>query len=233
MVTPDLPGHGRLGDVEEARLEDVLDLVTGCVDGPFDLLGYSMGGRLALHCALALPDRVRRLILESASPGLATDRERALRRSADAVLAERLLTGGMAAFADEWSAKGVLGPGPYRDEVDQARVDAIRRAQRPGGLAAALRGLGTGSLPSLWARLARLRPPTGLIVGALDTKFEAIARRMATAIREPTLVVVPHAGHTVHLDRPDAWLTFVLGFLDDPPQVNEPTVGPAPRRHPP
>lgn len=221
VVAPDLPGHGRLARVGSARLTDVVDLVERCVDGPFDLVGYSMGGRLALHCALALPDRVRRLVLESASPGLDDEEARALRRAEDAALARRLVEGGMSDFARGWSAHPTLRPGPTRDPQDQARVDRVRRGQRAEGLAAALAGLGTGSLPPLWDRLSELRQPTGLVVGSLDDKFRGIALRMDTAIPDATLEVVPRAGHTVHLDRPEAWLSFVLRFLGERSGGNE------------
>ena len=217
VVALDLPGHGCRRYTEETSLAEVIELVSDSVDGPFDLLGYSMGGRLALHCALALPGRIRRLVLESASPGLAGNGERARRRAADAALAERVLTDGVATFAEEWRAHGVLRPGPRRDARDQARVDGIRLDQRAEGLAGALRGLGSGSLPSLWGRLREVRQPTGLIVGALDEKFERIARRMGTAIQGSTVAVVPESGHTVHLDRPDAWLDFVGRCLSASP----------------
>ncbi len=233
VVALDLPGHGRLGRVGSARLADVVDLVEGCVDGTFDLVGYSMGGRLALHCALALPDRVRRVVLESASPGLDDEEARALRRADDAARARGLVEGGMADFARAWAAHPTLSPGPTRDPEDQARVDRVRRGQRAEGLAAALTGLGTGSLPPLWDRLPGLRQPTGLVVGALDDKFHGIARRMAASIPHPTLKVVPRAGHTVHLDRPEAWLSFVLRFLGEPSPLNERSAGPPPRPRPP
>ncbi len=217
VVALDLPGHGSRGGDEEARLTDVVELVSRCVRGPFDLFGYSMGGRLALHCALALPDRIRRLVLESASPGLALDEERAVRRDQDDALAERIQTEGVSTFARAWAGKRVLRPGPRRAAGDHERALRIRRSQRPEGLAAALRGLGTGSLPSLWDRLPELRQPTGLIVGTLDDKFEDIAHRMARSIPESTVAAVPDAGHTVHLDRPDAWVALVERWLGDGP----------------
>ena len=216
VLALDLPGHGSHGDAGPANLERAVDRVAACVDGPFDLLGYSMGGRLALHCAFRLPARVRRLVLESASPGLADADDRHRRRAADDALAERILEGGVAAFAHTWADREVLRPGPRRSPGDAERADGIRRAQRPEGLAAALRGLGTGSLPSLWHRLPEIGVPTRLLVGALDEKFVGIARRMAASLEDVEVEVVPDAGHTVHLDRPDAWLRAVRRWLDAP-----------------
>jgi 2-succinyl-6-hydroxy-2,4-cyclohexadiene-1-carboxylate synthase len=190
-----------------------LDAIAEAVPGPVDLIGYSMGARIALHYAVRCPERVGRLVLESGSPGLATPGERAERRAADDALARRIVTRGVAAFLDQWRTMEVLKPGPYRAPSDEARVDRVRAANRPEGLAGALRGLGTGALPSLWDRLREVGLPTLLLAGARDRKFVAIAHRMATGMPAATVVVVPDAGHTVHLDRPDAWLTAVLHHL--------------------
>ncbi len=83
-----------------------------------------------------------------------------------------------------------------------ARVHADRLRSRPAGLARALRGLGTGALPSLWDRLVELPMPVSLVVGERDEKFQAIAARMAQAIPKAEVVVVPGAGHAVHLEAP-------------------------------
>lgn len=180
---------------------------------PYDLIGYSMGGRIALHQALRAPDRVRRLVLESASPGLETEAERSARRRADSQLAASLEAEGVERFVDRWEALPLF--------ASQARLAAdIRDAHRarrlandPRSLAAALRGLGTGSLPSLWERLDEVRMPVLLIAGALDQKFVAIGRRMERVMPDARLAIVPDAGHTVHLERPGRWLERVGGFL--------------------
>lgn len=175
-----------------------------------------MGGRIALHVALRHPDRVQRLVLESASPGLASASDRAARRDADEILAARIEVQGIEAFAAEWATVDVLRPGPRRAPAATRRADRVRRANRGSGLAGALRGLGTGSLPPLWDRLGEVRSPTRLVTGALDAKFGEIARRMAGAMKHAVVDAVPDAGHTVHLDRPDAWLPLVTSWLDGP-----------------
>ena len=83
-------------------------------------------------------------------------------------------------------------------------ADADRRRNTAPGLAAALRGLGTGAMPSLWDRLGELPMPVELVVGARDDKFRAIAGRMAERLRDARVHVVEGAGHAVHLERPDA-----------------------------
>ena len=141
--------------------------------------GYSMGGRIALHLALAEPARVRRLVLIGASPGLADPAERARRRVADEALAEEVQASTLEAFARRWAQTPVLAGLP--DDV-AAEVHADRLRSTTDGLAAALRGLGTGALPSLWGRLGELALPVALLVGERDAKFRAVAERMAAAL---------------------------------------------------
>jgi len=182
-------------------------------DEPLDLVGYSMGGRLALAYTARNPGRVRSLVLESASPGLATEEERAARRDADEALALRLETGGMAAFVDHWEALPLFESQRALPEEVQARHRALRLRNHPASLAASLRRLGTGCLPSYWGSLPALGVPVLVLVGGLDRKFTEIGRRMAAALPDATLAVVPDAGHTVHLERPEAWLEAVTPFL--------------------
>jgi 2-succinyl-6-hydroxy-2,4-cyclohexadiene-1-carboxylate synthase len=215
-VLVDLPGHG--GDVGRSdaaafTLEAVLAHVGRAGDWPTDLIGYSMGGRIALHFAAAFPDRVRRLVLESATPGLATERERRERRAADDALADTVLHEGIRAFVDRWEAQPLFASRASLSAEVRERQRALRLANDPASLAETLRGLGTGSVPSLWGRLPEIEVPTLLVVGALDRKYVEIARHMAKAMPDARVVEVRRAGHTVHLERPDAWLAAVTEFL--------------------
>jgi 2-succinyl-6-hydroxy-2,4-cyclohexadiene-1-carboxylate synthase len=216
VIALDLPGHGGRGAEPEAgmTLASTTDRVAAQVEGPFDLIGYSMGGRIALHVAHRFPGRVRRLVLESASPGLATAAERMRRRAEDETLAARIVAIGANAFASEWEANAVLRPAPARSRSDASRAAEIRRSADANGLAASLRRLGTGALPSLWEALPTVAPPTLLLVGADDAKFVEVARRMETVMPDAHPYVVQDAGHCVHLDAPDAWLRAVLRHLD-------------------
>jgi 2-succinyl-6-hydroxy-2,4-cyclohexadiene-1-carboxylate synthase len=200
-VAPDLRGHGAASDARPVSLRDVigdLALLTG--DGA-ELAGYSMGGRLALHAAFACPGRVRRLILIGASPGLADPQERAGRRAADEALADEIEGMTIEEFARRWAQTPVLAGQP---PAVLAAVTAQRLRNTPAGLAAALRGLGTGALPSLWDRLGELSIPVELVVGERDAKFRATAERMAADLPDARLHVVSGAGHAVHLEDPPA-----------------------------
>ena len=200
-LAPDLPGHGALAERRPASFAACDAYLRVLAEDPIVLAGYSMGGRIALHAALSLGARVRRLVLIGASPGIADPAERAARAAADAALAERIEAIGIEAFVREWGAQ-LLFAGMPRGIAESAEQD--RLCNGAPGLAAALRGLGTGVMPSLWERLAELEPPVELVVGERDVKFRAIAERMEPLLRDARLHVVAGAGHAVHLEAPDA-----------------------------
>jgi 2-succinyl-6-hydroxy-2,4-cyclohexadiene-1-carboxylate synthase len=200
-LAPDIRGHGTASAVRPVSLPGVVADVSAAATGPFELAGYSMGGRLALHVALALPGRVRRLVLIGASPGIADAAARAERRAADDALADEVEAMTIEAFADRWAQTAVLADQP--PEV-LARVQAERLRNTPAGLAEALRGLGTGALPPLWDRLGELSAGVEIVVGERDAKFQAIAAEMAAALPDAQVHVVGGAGHAVHLEDPGA-----------------------------
>jgi 2-succinyl-6-hydroxy-2,4-cyclohexadiene-1-carboxylate synthase len=198
-LAPDIRGHGARFELEPVTLDAVLDDLAGLAPQRFTLAGYSMGGRIALHAALALGDRIDRLVLIGASPGLADPAEREARRAADEELAGEIERLEIEEFARRWAQTPVLAGQP--PEV-LAAVHADRLRNRPAGLARALRGLGTGALSPLWDRLGEITAPVTLVVGANDPKFTEIATRMAAGLRQATVSVVQDAGHAVHLEAP-------------------------------
>ncbi len=200
-ATPDLPGHGNFARRRPASFTACDAYLRALTDGPFTLVGYSMGGRVALHAALSRGERVRRLVLVGASPGIADAAERAARAADDAALAERIEAIGIDAFVREWGTQPLFAGIP-RGVAEF--IDADRRRNTAAGLAAALRGLGTGVMPPLWDRLGELAMPVDLVVGERDEKFAAIAARMAERLPDARVHTVPGAGHVAHLEVPDA-----------------------------
>jgi len=209
-LAPDIRGHGTASPVTPVDLASVIADVSALTEPTetFTLVGYSMGGRLALHVAFAHAPRVDRLVLIGASPGLQTPAERAARITADERLAGEIEAMTIEAFAARWAQTPVLADQPAHI---RAAVDADRRRNTPHGLASALRGLGTGALPSLWDRLPALAIPVDLIVGEHDQKFRATAERMAAALPAARLHVVAGAGHAVHLEDPAAVAAIIAG----------------------
>jgi 2-succinyl-6-hydroxy-2,4-cyclohexadiene-1-carboxylate synthase len=210
VIAPDLLGHGSTDAPEDseryampAAAADLFALWQQLGLQPLHLVGYSMGGRLALYLALAYPQMVAWLTLESASPGLDTESERAARRASDEALASRIERDGIPSFVNAWENLPLFAT---QTPEAKATLRAVRLAQRPHGLANSLRGMGTGAQPSLWSRLSELSMPVHLIVGALDSKFVAINQQMQAQLPDARLTLIADAGHTVHLEQPDAYL---------------------------
>ena len=207
-IAPDLPGHGEFAERRPASFAACDAYVRVLAEAPITLAGYSMGGRIALHAALSLGPLVGRLVLIGASPGIADAAERAARAAADAALADRIEAIGLEAFVGEWGAQPLFDGIP-RGIAEIAHADRMRNTAP--GLAAALRGLGTGVMPPLWERLGELAPPVELVVGERDEKFRAIAERMRAALPAAELTIVPGAGHAAHLERPDVLARTLVG----------------------
>jgi 2-succinyl-6-hydroxy-2,4-cyclohexadiene-1-carboxylate synthase len=220
VIAVDLIGHGRSDAPAawqrysmERCVEDVFALLDALSVDRFDLLGYSMGGRVALQLAVAAPDRIGRLIVESGSPGLATAAERAARIAADEELALLIERDGLAAFVDLWERLPLFASQTSLPAEVQERVRAQRLESDPRGLANSLRGMGTGRQSSLWDRLPGLHIPALLLAGALDAKYCDLAQQMVAQLPLARAMVILGAGHTTHLERPDVFQAMVLDFL--------------------
>ena len=220
VVTVDLPGHGLTDSPADPSryamgqvASDLIVLLDEISDQPAHLLGYSMGGRLALYMAIQYPHRFQSLILESASPGLQTDSERSERRVRDEVLADRIERTGIESFVDYWESIPLFASQQRLPIERQQALRHQRLRNRPQGLANSLRGMGTGVQPSLWQDLDALNLSVLLLAGELDTKFVGIARQMYDLLPDAQLLIVPDAGHTVHLEQPGAFQRGVMDFL--------------------
>jgi 2-succinyl-6-hydroxy-2,4-cyclohexadiene-1-carboxylate synthase len=211
LVLPDAPGHGGSGHVA-ADLWATADLLAGLVPRPAYWAGYSMGGRAALHLALAHPERVVGLVLISASAGIEDRAARDARRAADEELARRVEHDGVESFLSYWMAQPLFASLSPERAGRQARM-----VNTAAGLASSLRLAGQGAQEPLWHRLAELgrrEVPVLVLAGEDDARYVDQARRMAAAIG-PTATVrlVPRAGHACHLERPEEVAEALVGFL--------------------
>jgi 2-succinyl-6-hydroxy-2,4-cyclohexadiene-1-carboxylate synthase len=217
-IAVDLPGHGaslgmpRDRYTMEGAARSVLEVLDGAGVDRATVVGYSMGGRLALYLALRHPDRCAGLFLESASPGLEVAGERAARRRADEEKAARLEVGDFEGFLHDWYRQPLFAPLARNGDLLRRTVED-RRRNDPAELAKSLRGMGTGSQPPLWGELPGLRVPALAVVGGLDEKFVGISHRMASRAPGMRAAVVPGAGHNVHAEDPTAYLSSLEGFL--------------------
>jgi 2-succinyl-6-hydroxy-2,4-cyclohexadiene-1-carboxylate synthase len=175
--------------------------------GPY--LGYSLGGRVALHLALTQPELVTALVLIGTHPGIEDLEERAQRRRADDELAERLLVIGLDAFLDDWLAQPLFESLPADADQREARL-----RNDPAALAATLRNLSTGRQTPLWDRLPELAMPVLVLAGEDDHKYTRLGRQTATTIGDnATFATIPGAGHAAHLERPVTTALLVREFL--------------------
>jgi 2-succinyl-6-hydroxy-2,4-cyclohexadiene-1-carboxylate synthase len=220
VLTVDLLGHGKTDspiDITAYRMEntarDLIALLDSLGIDKTYLLGYSLGGRLALYLALAYPERFMSLILESASPGLQTEAERQARIVSDEALAEQIEQNGIEWFADTWANIPLFASQKNLPAEVQKRLREKRLRNNPRGLASSLRGMGTGMQPPLWEQLGELTMPVLLIAGELDTKFVTINQQMQQRIPNVQLHIIPDAGHTVHLEQPEPFTNIVTQFL--------------------
>jgi 2-succinyl-6-hydroxy-2,4-cyclohexadiene-1-carboxylate synthase len=220
LLIPDLPGHGASTTLPyphaytmPGAARALLALLDAESIDRCAVASYSMGGRLALYLALRHPERVERLLLESASPGLATGKERAARRAADEQLAQRLETGDLREFVEDWYRQPLFAT-LARDEPLLHRTIEARLQNDPRELARSLRAMGTGSQPSLWEELPGLNVPTLAVVGEEDAKFAALARDIEAVSHPSWAATVKEAGHVAHSEATETYISLLRSFLE-------------------
>ncbi len=203
VCAPSLAGHGLTPNMPRATdFMQLARLQAQALAPRYLLVGYSMGGRLALAMALAQPSRCLGLVLIGAGLGLADAEALAARRQWDAEQADKLERLGVARFMDEWERLPLFrSQAGLPDEVRQAQR-AQRLEHRAEGLAWAMRWLGLGNMPPLAPRLSELSLPLTLITGADDERYTALAEQACRLAPNARHTIVAGAGHNVVLEQP-------------------------------
>ncbi len=220
VLVVDLPGHGRSDKphqpsayVSDVVANQLVDLIERHCASPAYLMGYSMGGRLAIQVALKANHIFAGLILESSSPGIAESSVRVTRRESDAKLADLLDSEGIEPFVERWMAADIFRS-QLRLPPEVLDAEYERRCSNdPKALAACLRALGQGTHPETWTRLHELSAPVLLITGELDGKYGLIANEMLGKLTHAEHRVVADAGHAIHLEKPTSWAEEIVNFL--------------------
>jgi 2-succinyl-6-hydroxy-2,4-cyclohexadiene-1-carboxylate synthase len=215
----DLPGHGKTivaGNETGYRMPQTAQAIISLLDQlnipQCFLVGYSMGGRLALYLMIHFPERFTKVVLESASPGLQMEVERRQRVVRDGQLAEALETGNFAEFLRNWYGQPLFENMVHLPHFQQL---CDRRLQnQPAELAKSLRNLGTGSQPSLWEALAQNSVPLLLLVGEFDQKFIQINQEMQARCEVAQLQIMAGCGHNIHFEQGQDFLERLRGFLN-------------------
>jgi 2-succinyl-6-hydroxy-2,4-cyclohexadiene-1-carboxylate synthase len=219
-VRVDLIGHGRSDSpADPARytmthaVEDLIALLHHLEIERTALLGYSLGGRVALQLALEAPELLWALVCESASPGIEDPAARAARIESDEALAVSLQEEGIEAFVERWQAQSLFASQP---RLPAAVLEEQRRQRLENstlGLANSLRGMGAGAQEFLLPRLHEIDLPALFVAGALDQRYAALAPKMAAEVPGAECRIIEGAGHTTHLEQPEAFAAAVTGFL--------------------
>jgi 2-succinyl-6-hydroxy-2,4-cyclohexadiene-1-carboxylate synthase len=207
IIAVDLPGHGESSSEESDLWQAAQQIVDICGEATY--IGYSLGARVALHCALLSPRSVKRLVLCGVTPGLRSNEERKARRVADETIAQTIEQTPLADFLNSWTRQALFD-GYVPDEKDMS----IRLKNVPGGLAMSLRTMGTGAQEDLWNRLSELTMPLQLVTGEEDQKFTHIAMEMKDLIG-PTAqhAQIPQCGHSVPFQKPAEFCSLVSQFI--------------------
>jgi len=204
-VPLDLPGHGADPlDVEATNFEEGVDQVRRLIEGlgiqRCQLIGYSMGGRIAMGLLCRAPSLVSSVIAVGASAGISDPADRARRWEDDQALADELEQGDLGSFIDRWYQQELFGP--LRRNSAYPAVRARRLRASPSGLAASLRAFGVGSQPSLEDQLSRSTARILLLAGALDAKYVSLNGRLSARCPSIQNRAVPGCGHSPHLEAP-------------------------------
>ena len=219
--TIDLPFHGASRSIH-AEFDDTVHHIVRRLDGlgcrRFGLVGYSMGGRIALQLALHHAERVPRCVIESGSPGLMQDSARESRRQQDEGLAEQLDAvasegGTLENFLQQWYRADLWASLRTKPERLEQLIATRSMHNDPAALASALRALGTGRQAHQWQALACSRTPILCVVGALDTKYRHIAMEMRAQAQALEIATVPACGHNVHFERPGEYVALLRNFF--------------------
>ncbi|MBG1267812.1 2-succinyl-6-hydroxy-2,4-cyclohexadiene-1-carboxylate synthase [Nostoc sp. WHI] len=221
-LTIDLPGHGKtqlLGGDEyytmantAHALIDLLDelKITRCF-----LVGYSMGGRLALYLTLHFPERFFKVVLESASPGLQTEAEQLERIKFDTQIGTKLTRSieksDFAAFLLNWYNQPIFGY--IKNHLEYDRMVESRLHNNPVELDKSLRFMGTGCQPSLWKKLKDNKISILLLVGEYDEKFITINTDMSKICKFTQLKTISNAGHNIHFENTLAFVENIKYFF--------------------
>ncbi len=196
----DLPGHGKTPWISGSNIIDLM--ANAFPPGTLDLVGYSLGGRLALRFAMAYPSRVNSLTLLSTHYGLSCEEARMNRLQEDRVWAQKLLKFPIDEFLRSWYAQPVFSSIREKPEL-QEEILKVRRFQKSKGLAKALITWSLGREPSYQEALKELTLPLRIIYGECDTKFAELYQSWSSAAS------IPGVGHILHLESPESVARFL------------------------
>lgn len=215
-ILVDLPGHGKSLFSGQNNYPAFLDSLRQQLNSlgikTFIPIGYSMGGRIALHLQQHDPDHIPALVGLSTAPGLKTDQEIQQRRLSDTELMNKLDKQGFNTFLSKWY-KFPLFQSISKDKELLNNLTITRSFNNPGQLRQALDLFGTAAMFSLWEKLPEIDIPVLLISGSKDSKYCNINREMVTLLSRGDHQIIENADHAFHLEKPLETAHLIRHFL--------------------
>lgn len=219
-IALDIVGHGKSdapGNVDNYKLESIIAQIKFVKDhltpNKVFLLGYSMGGRIALSYAAANPDDVKGLILESATAGIKNDEERQKRYEEDLKLAEFIETHTLEEFIEMWHDQELFNTQRRFSNDKLKKIKKKKSSASKIGFANSLKGFSTGIMPPVHDKLKKIPLKVLLITGDLDSKFTGINARLSKRFFKAKHKIVRNSGHNTHLEESKRFVEIVLNYL--------------------
>lgn len=219
-LTIDLPGHGGMSISEQNNslpkaAKSINELLDDLAIPTCHLLGYSMGGRVALQMVLQNPERYLSLTMEGSCPGLKTLDEQAKRVKHDEYIARQIEKeqDNFRGYLIKWYEQPFFKSIKRNPELFKEFLKP-RLTNKALLVAQALRALSTGAQPSLWGRLHEVSCPVLLIVGENDSKFFGFAEDMLRGFSQSQLHVLSDCGHNVHVEKVADYVRILTNFLN-------------------
>ena len=214
----DLPGHGKTlvnGSLMAYSMElFAISITRFCKNlgiGGASLVGYSMGGRLALYLSITLGKLWSAAVFESATPGIINEKLRVERQISDNKIAKSLENNNLESFLKDWYQQPMFDA--FRNNKNFYSILKQRKTNNPKELAKALRKMGLGVQPSLWHQCKTIKFPILLLAGEFDRKFCNIMKEMKSINKDFNLKIIENAGHNIHLEQPQAYIKHLYNFL--------------------
>ncbi|MDN3507712.1 MAG: alpha/beta fold hydrolase [Simkaniaceae bacterium] len=199
-----LPGHCY---TPVAPLLSILDLLPKTCD----LVGYSMGGRIAMQLKLLEPDRIGKIVILSANPGIEDIKLREDRRALDINRAQEIRTNGLPQFLETWYNKDLFEP--LRNAKDFDAIFERRLQHKETSVAKILEEYSIGTQTPLWEGLMKHKIDTRFIFGQTDFSYEPIAKRLEKDGHR--VVIMQTCGHAMHLEVPGQSKQIIKRFIND------------------
>lgn len=216
----DFIGHGKSDSpvdeklyTAESFIEQIDTAIRNITKEQIILAGYSMGGRAALSYANMHQEKLKAMILESATPGITSENLREERIANDERLARFILENPIEKFIDYWMNIDLFVSQKILPKEKLKLVRINKLLNNPVGLANSLKGFGTGKMPPLFKNLNDIKTRTLLISGELDAKFTNINLHMLQLLKSSEFIVIEGSGHNTHLEKPGEFINSVNNFL--------------------